>query len=154
MREVCDRLGLRALVSAGWSRVGQEARLSGSSGVKVVAAGLDHDAVLPRCAAAVHHGGAGTTAAVVSAGLPSLVCSVFADQPFWGERLRALGVGTHVPFASLDKKALETGLQRALEPDVQQRAAHLGAKLRAERGADQRAADMVEAAAATSSAAA
>ncbi len=59
-----------------------------------------------------------------------------------------------MPFASLDKKALETGLQRALEPDVQQRAAHLGAKLRAERGADQRAADMVEAAAATSSAAA
>ena len=140
VRRVCDRLGRRALVSAGWSRF----EAGGSDQVRVVGA-VDHDAVLPRCVAAVHHGGAGTTAAVVGAGLPSLVCSVFADQPFWGQRLRALGVGAHVRFAALDEDALAHGLRTALDPAVRRRAARLGAALREEDGAAGRAADLLEA---------
>jgi sterol 3beta-glucosyltransferase len=142
VRTVCARLGLRALVGAGWSSFATGA----DDRVRVVAA-MDHDAVLPRCAAAVHHGGAGTTAAVVAAGLPSLVCSVFADQPFWGTRLRALGVGTHVRFPDLDEVALERGLRVALDPATVERAGRLGAALRAEAGAEVRAADLLEAAA-------
>ncbi|SDF22324.1 UDP:flavonoid glycosyltransferase YjiC, YdhE family [Blastococcus aurantiacus] len=140
VRAVCTRLGLRALVGAGWSA------FTGAGDDRVRVAGvLDHDAVLPRCAAAVHHGGAGTTSAVVSAGLPSLVCSVFADQPFWGARLQALGVGTHVRFADLDETALERGLRAALEPATVERAGRLGAALREERGAELRVADLLEA---------
>lgn len=139
VRAVCTRLGARALVGAGWS----DFAAGGKDQVRVAGA-LDHDAVLPRCAAAVHHGGAGTTSAVVSAGLPSLVCSVFADQPFWGARLEALGVGTHVRFADLDEAALERGLRAALDPATVGRAGRLGAALREERGADVRVADLLE----------
>lgn len=136
-------LGLRALVSAGWGRLGE----SGNAAAHVRTVGaLDHDAVLPRCAAAVHHGGAGTTAAAVGAGLPSVVCSVFADQPFWGTRLERLGAGTHMPFSDLDEQRLTAALRTALAPAVRSRAAELGQQLRAEPPAAARAADLVEAA--------
>lgn len=52
-----------------------------------------HDWLLPRVAAAVHHGGAGTTAACLRAGCPSLVVPFFGDQPFWGQRIAELGAG-------------------------------------------------------------
>ena len=45
--------------------------------------------------AVVHHGGAGTTAAGLCAGIPTIVSPFLADQPYWGERVYALGVGTN-----------------------------------------------------------
>jgi sterol 3beta-glucosyltransferase len=51
-----------------------------------------HRAVLPSCAAVVHHGGAGTSQAVVEAGVPSVVVPHLADQFFWATHLRALGL--------------------------------------------------------------
>jgi UDP:flavonoid glycosyltransferase YjiC (YdhE family) len=140
-RSVCRRVGVRALISAGWSRMADEA----DDDVRVVGA-LAHDAVLPRCRAAVHHGGAGTTAAALAAGLPSLVCSSNADQPFWGSRVERLGVGAHLRFSRLDERTLEQGLRRVLEPGVAERAAALGARLRAEPPAAPLAADLVESA--------
>ncbi len=134
------RLGLRAVVSAGWSQLAS----SESDDVLVVGA-VDHESLLPRCRAAVHHGGIGTTTASLSAGLPTLICSVFADQPFWGTHLTRLGVGAHVPFAQLDAAALERGLGTLLEPDTIERAAALGERLRAEPSAAEAAADRLEA---------
>jgi sterol 3beta-glucosyltransferase len=138
---VARRLGVRALISAGWSALG-----SGQApdpAVRVVGP-VDHARILPRCSLAVHHGGAGTTAAAVAAGLPTLVCSVFADQPFWGARLVRLGVGAHCRFVDLDASTLEAGLRQLLTPGTAQRAGALGAALSAERGAARRAADAVE----------
>ena len=144
---VTEVLGVRALVSAGWGRLGVEAAEPGAVGPHVRGAGaLDHEAVLPRCRAAVHHGGAGTTAAAVAAGVPSVVCSVFADQPFWGTRLERLGAGAHLRFAALDEPSLIAALRRALAPAVVTRAADLGRQLRAEPTAAVLAADLVEAA--------
>jgi sterol 3beta-glucosyltransferase len=140
IESVTERLGLRALVSAGWSRLAHAA----GERVRVVGA-LNHDAVMPRCCLAVHHGGAGTTAAGVAAGIPTLVCSVFADQPFWGERLAALGAGAHMRYAALTAATLETSLRRLLEPEVARRAKELGTALRAEGNAGTQAADLVEA---------
>lgn len=54
---------------------------------------LAHEWLLPRCAAAVHHGGAGTTAASLRAGKPTVVTPVMVDQFFWAQRVNALGVG-------------------------------------------------------------
>lgn len=145
---VTRRLGVRALVSAGWGRLEVNAAAPGAVGDHVMGVGtLDHAAVLPRCRAAVHHGGAGTTAAAVTAGLPSVVCSVFADQPFWGTQLERLGVGAHVRFAALDEQSLTSALERVLTSDVAARAADLGARMRGEPDAAERAADLVEAAA-------
>ncbi|GAB7038303.1 glycosyltransferase [Catenuloplanes niger JCM 9533] len=129
----------RVLVGAGWD-VPPSRNL-------FVAGALDHDAVLPRCRAAVHHGGAGTTAAALRAGLPSLVCAVLGDQPFWGERLRALGAGDWLRFADLDARRLGDGIARLLAPDARESAARLAGRLAAEGDGTDRAADLVEAAA-------
>lgn len=138
---VARRLGVRALISAGWSG------MAGASNdeVRVVGA-INHDAVLPRCLLAVHHGGAGTTAAAAMAGVPALVYSVFADQPFWGARLEELGCGVHHRFTDLGPATLEAGLRRLLDPELRLRAAALGRALAADGGGAQRAADVVEAA--------
>ena len=89
--DVSRALGVRALrhapAGAAWPRSTPD-----DPAVKVVGP-VDHDAVMPRCVAAVHHGGAGTTAASVGAGIPTVVCSVFADQPFWGARVEDAGAG-------------------------------------------------------------
>jgi UDP:flavonoid glycosyltransferase YjiC (YdhE family) len=140
--EVASRVGIRALVSAGWGRLA--ALDPGDPSVTVVGA-LDHDAVLPRCRAAVHHGGAGTTAASLEAGLPTVVCSVFADQPFWGARIVDLRVGAHLRFQDLSAETLEAVVRTAVADDTRDRACMLGERLRSSHGAAARAADAIEA---------
>lgn len=93
---------------------------------------LDHDRLFPQCAAVVHHGGIGSTTASLRAGRPTMVCSAFVDQPWWGERIRCLGVGTHLPFRRLNRDNLESGLRKLLDPAVAARAEQLGAAIRAE----------------------
>jgi len=63
------------------------------------------------------------------------ICSVFADQPCWGERISWLGVGTHLFFAKLSATTLSAALQQVLKDEVRRRAVELGARLRAEDGA-------------------
>jgi UDP:flavonoid glycosyltransferase YjiC (YdhE family) len=95
-----------------------------------------HDWLFPRMAAVVHHGGAGTTAAGLRAGVPSVVVPFFADQPYWGWRIHSLGVG---PKPILQKKLTAQSLANAItqvvtDKDMQHRAALLGEKIRAEDG--------------------
>jgi hypothetical protein len=59
---------------------------------------LDRD-----CSCVIHHGGAGTTHATLESGTPSIICSTYADQPFWGERITDLNIGRHIPFPALDR---------------------------------------------------
>ena len=140
--EVCRKLETRALVGAGWSRLDGAKQLPAH--VRIVGA-VDHGWLLPQCRAAVHHGGAGTMHAVLAAGLPAVVASVFADQPFWGAQGERLGVGVHLPFKRLNAKTLETALRRALQPDMRLAAASLGAAVRAEPDAAPAIADRIEA---------
>jgi UDP:flavonoid glycosyltransferase YjiC (YdhE family) len=87
-------------------------------------------------AAVVHHGGAGTTAAGLRSGVPSIVVPFFADQPFWARRVQRLGVGPKpVPRGRLSAETLADAIQTALtDQPLRQRAAALGAQLRAEDG--------------------
>ncbi len=139
---VADRVGVRVLVGAGWSRFGQHQaqgdRLRVATGV------LNYDRVLPRCRVAVHHGGSGTVAASVAARIPTFVCSLVADNPFWGARVVELGIGAHERFADLDQDRLETGLRRALQKEVLTRSRTIGESVRADTGAAGRAADLIE----------
>ncbi|XP_016453629.1 sterol 3-beta-glucosyltransferase-like isoform X2 [Nicotiana tabacum] len=48
--------------------------------------------LFPRCAAAVHHGGSGSTAAALQAGVPQVICPFMLDQFYWAERMFWLGV--------------------------------------------------------------
>jgi UDP:flavonoid glycosyltransferase YjiC (YdhE family) len=92
--------------------------------------------LFPRVAAVVHHGGAGTTAAGLRAGVPSVIVPFFGDQPFWGQRIAKLGVGPKpVPRKKLTVDRLAEAIQTAVTNDaMRQRAADLGSKIQAEDG--------------------
>ncbi|WP_225992967.1 glycosyltransferase [Actinomadura rudentiformis] len=96
---------------------------------------VPHSWLFPQMAAVVHHGGAGTTAAGLRAGVPTVVTPFFGDQPFWGERVAALGAGpAPVPFSSLTVPRLAAAIRGALSQDIASRATELGLRIRAESG--------------------
>jgi sterol 3beta-glucosyltransferase len=94
------------------------------------------DWLFTRVAAVIHHGGAGTTAAAMRAGIPNVVFPHFSDQPFWGRRVAALGVGPEpIPGKELTAGRLAAAIKTALtDSAMRQRAARLGEKIRMENG--------------------
>ena len=98
-----------------------------------------HSWLFPRMAAVVHHGGAGTTAEGLRAGVPTVIVPFIVDQPFWGKRVEQLGVGpSAIPHKRLTVDQLAHAIHRATtDTGMQQRAAALGRALRAERGVEQ-----------------
>jgi sterol 3beta-glucosyltransferase len=132
--EVCEDLGMRALIGAGWNDIATAACDLPDN--LAIVEHADHAWLFPQCAAIVHHGGAGTTHAGLSAGVPNLVCPFFADQPFWGGRVEKLGVGVRLPFRDIRAGTLKASLLDVLDEQLQSRASALGAALRQERGAE------------------
>lgn len=129
VRAACRAHGVRALVGAGWSRYAAPDQPEIH-----VAPAFDHAAVLPRCRAAVIHGGSHTTYAALRAGLPTHICAVLGDQPLWGRRLVALGVGSWGHFKTLDEATLVAAVGGLLRPEPAAAAAALSERLRAEDG--------------------
>lgn len=97
---------------------------------------VPHDWLFPRMAAAVHHGGAGTTGASLRAGIPTIVVPFFADQPFWGRRVHALGVGPEpIQRRSLSVKNLARAIEIAVgDESMYRNASTLGERIRSEDG--------------------
>lgn len=135
--------GQRGVLSTGWGGVTSPALLAEVSGTAenfmdniYVLASAPHDWLFPRMAAVVHHGGAGTTAAGLRAGVPSILVPFTSDQPFWGWRVAQLGVGpTPIPHQTLTGERLAYALRVAADHQpMRQRAADLGARLRQEDG--------------------
>ena len=95
-----------------------------------------HGWLFPRVSAVVHHGGAGTTAAGLRAGKPTIVCPFLIDQPYWGERVHALGVGSKpIPQKKLTAEKLAKAiLEVTTNQVIRQNAENLGQKLRQEDG--------------------
>jgi sterol 3beta-glucosyltransferase len=126
------RAGVRAILLAGWGGLASPPNASDVCFTDAV----PHDWLFPRVAAVVHHGGAGTTGAAFSAGIPALVVPFAADQPFWGSRVDELGCGpAPVPRKSLTAELLAGALRRMIDDQpMQARAAALGALIRAEDG--------------------
>lgn len=136
-------VGHRVLVAAGWGGVFTPA--DDDDRVRVVHA-VDHGSVLPRCVAAVHHGGAGTTAAALRAGTPAVACWLGADQPMWGRALSRAGVGVSLRLAALTPSLLTDALDRVCDPDTRSRADAVRERLIPAQDAVRRAADVVAAA--------
>ena len=96
---------------------------------------VPHDWLLPKVSAAVHHGGAGVTGAALRAGLPSVVVPVFGDQPFWSERVYALGAGPKpIPARRLTAERLAAAIRATVDPDMRHRAASVSVSIRQEDG--------------------
>ena len=122
--------GLRTLVATGWGGIAVPDDFRGDD--LLVRRAVDHAAVLPRCAVAVHHGGAGTVHAVVRAGLPSIVVPFLADQPFWGRLLARRGLGAPpVPSGKVTEVRMAAALRAVPSPSAVQPVAE---QLRAEDG--------------------
>jgi sterol 3beta-glucosyltransferase len=86
--------------------------------------------------AVVHHGGAGTTAAGLRAGKPTLIIPHMADQPFWGRRVHELGAGVKpLPRHQLTTETFTAALRKLVtDRSIEAKAGELGQLIREERG--------------------
>lgn len=127
VRAALRRAGLRGVL-AGDPATGEDDMF--------VADGIPHHWLFPRMAAVVHHGGAGTTATALRAGVASLVCPFFGDQPYWAERVHRLGAGPKpLPARDITVESLTDGLRAVTGgPGHTEGARRLGAALKAEDG--------------------
>ena len=130
--EVANTLSIRFVIGANWSE--QEIAALRVPENVFVTRSVDHDWLFERCSATVHHGGAGTTAATLRAGLPMLIYPLCNDQPFWGRRITDLGVGACMPFERLTAERLAQALRDIQGDAVRARARKLGEALRREDG--------------------
>jgi UDP:flavonoid glycosyltransferase YjiC (YdhE family) len=122
----------RAIVHAGWGGI----RATGLPETVFIVESIPHAWLFDRVAAVVHHGGAGTTAAGIRAGVPSIVIPFHGDQPFWARRVAELGVGPRpIPRTSLKAERLAQAIQFAVtDQETRRRAAELGKRVKAEDG--------------------
>ncbi len=124
--------GVRAIVSRGWGGLGGSGGNGGSIDSKVFFLTTDcpHEWLFPRMACVVHHGGAGTTAAGLRYGVPTVVVPFFGDQPFWGSLVASAGAGPEpIPFPRLTAERLSAAIKHALLPDTKAKARALRAKI-------------------------
>ena len=132
MMEALARSGQRGLLLTGWG--GLRPELVGNNVFVVDSA--PHSWLFPRMAAVVHHGGAGTTAEGLRAAVPNVILPFVLDQPFWGARIKALGLGpAPIPKKKLTADQLASAISMAVtDSDMKQRAKSCGAAIRAENG--------------------
>lgn len=126
--------GLRGIIATGWGGLA-------TMNLPETILRIDqapHHWLFPRTAAVVHHGGAGTTAAGLRAGRPTIIVPFFADQPFWGRRVCELGAGPqHIPQKKLSVERLARALVEATQnKDIIATAAEIGRNIRSEDGVE------------------
>ncbi|KAF9330642.1 Sterol 3-beta-glucosyltransferase [Linnemannia elongata] len=143
--EAVVKSGVRAIISKGWSdRVTSQddpasaAKKSTTEEIVIPSSvymlkSVPHDWLFPQLSGCVHHGGAGTVAAGLRAGIPTVVKPFFGDQYFWGQRLEEVGVG--VWCHELTVKKLTSALVTITTDEKMIKKAHaIGEKIRAEDG--------------------
>jgi vancomycin aglycone glucosyltransferase len=136
----CMRLGERALICSGPSDFTQVSRFDH---VKVVGA-VNHAAIFPGCRAVVHHGGAGTTAAGLRAGTPTLILWFWLDQPMWAAGVTRLEVGSAREFSASTLDSLVADLRTILTPQCATRARAVAAQMSKPAESVASAADLLE----------
>ena len=129
------RSGQRGVLVGGWGRFA-EPDPKNDYVLRIDSA--PYEWLFPRISAAVHHAGAGTTAAAARAGIPSVTVPYFADQPFWASRLHRLGVGTRpLPHRALNERNLAEAIRMAVHhAEMRRRAQQLGEAMRKEDGVE------------------
>ena len=122
----------RAILHAGWGNLGQSTLPEHVFPIEYAPYGW----LFPRMALVIHHGGSGTTAFGLRAGVPSLVVPFVFDQFYWGERVAALRVGPRpIAYRRLSARRLAEAITSAIEDrSLRQRAVELGRQIQAEDG--------------------
>ncbi len=130
--EALQKAKVRGIIATGWG--GLDGSNLPESIFKVDK--VPHEWLFSRVSAVVHHGGAGTTAAGLRAGKPTIICPFIIDQPLWGERVFALGVGTKpIPQKKLTADKLAKAILEVTKNQIiRQNAENLGEKIRSEDG--------------------
>lgn len=136
----CTQLGERALVCAGWSDFSDVPHFDN---VKLVDA-VNYAAIFPSCRAVVHHGGTGTTAAGLRAGIPTLVLSMDLVQTIWGVQITRLKVGATRRFANTTRDSLVADLRKILAPECVTRAREFATRMSTPEASVAAAADLLE----------
>jgi UDP:flavonoid glycosyltransferase YjiC (YdhE family) len=137
--DACAELGERALIYAGTDA----AQPIAHPDVKLVGQ-VNYTTILPTCRAAVHHGGAGTTAASLRAGLPTLILWDVADQILWANQVKELKVGSAKRLTHITRRSLVRQLRKILAPDYAARAVEIAPRMAEPAAAVATAADLLE----------
>ena len=132
--EAVGQAGQRAILLGGWAGLG-----AGRQDLPPHIYAIDrvpHEWLFPRMAAVVHHGGAGTTAAALRAGVPAVITPFLADQPSWAHVVHGLGAGpAPVSFAELTADRLAVAIKEAVtSPLIRRKAEEMAADIREEDG--------------------
>ena len=129
-----EQCGLRAVIASGWGGL-----LSNVDDIDrsrfFILLDAPHSWLFPRMAAAVHHGGAGTTGAALTAGIPSVVIPFYGDQPFWAHCLAQQRLAPPaLTRRLLTPEILAQALREVCRPQMRKRAAMIGERIRQEDG--------------------
>ncbi len=132
--QVIEATNERAVILTGWNDPSLLAEAETNKRILILPQ-APHEWLFPRCKFVVHHGGAGTTAAVLRAGVPQIVLPHTADQPFWGRRAHALGVAAApIPVGTLSFEKLLAAFSTAQSVSLQAAAKSLSTRIRTEDG--------------------
>lgn len=130
--EALEMTGQRGIINKGWGGLGN---LEEPKDFIYLLDNCPHDWLFLQCKAVVHHGGAGTTAAGLKAACPTTIVPFFGDQPFWGERVHARGVGpAPIPVDEFSLPKLVDAIRFMLDPKVKERAVELAKAMENEDG--------------------
>ncbi|PQE27751.1 glycosyltransferase family 1 protein [Rutstroemia sp. NJR-2017a BVV2] len=133
--EAVRKTGQRVLLSKGWGGMGAE-ELRIPDGVFMLD-NVPHDWLFKHVSCVIHHGGAGTTAAGIAAGRPTLVVPFFGDQLFWGAMIARAGAGPDpIPHRQLTADKLADAINVCLKTETMERAKELASKIEVEQGRD------------------
>jgi sterol 3beta-glucosyltransferase len=131
--ELLTNASYRILLCTGWSKL---QNLPKHPNLFIVNQ-INHEWILSQCTAAVIHGGIGTLAAVLKAGIPAIVVSIFVDQPIWGKVIQRKKVGVHLPWKRLTFSRLLKALNMVSHDGYQSNVEEISYRLHKEDGVGQ-----------------
>jgi len=126
-------IGRRAVIAGGWAAL--QAHIQEGDDV-ITLDNVPHSLIFPRVAAAVHHGGAGTTTAAARAGVPQILLPHILDQYYWAHRVEVLGLGPPaLPIERVTVERLRDRMSRCVnDPFIQERVDRLAPLVTARNG--------------------
>ncbi|HEY2583602.1 MAG TPA: glycosyltransferase [Mucilaginibacter sp.] len=133
LNDILSKTNLRIIFCKGWSVIDTLTEHPNLFVVKYI----NHQWLFPQCKAAIIHGGAGTTAAVLKAKIPSIIVSVFADQPWWGKIIEEKKLGIHIPFKKLTTRKLLAAIEKTQREEMLKNVRETGERINNEDGLTQ-----------------